>query len=709
MAFSNEAKWVECKRFDSPKFMKKFNIEENVHTAVLSICGLGFFDLKINGSYVSDDLLVPAWSDYEPRENRRLLYPISDTFTHRVYYLEYDVSKYLKSGENEITVILGNGWYNQRGRTAEGDLWYGDLKLLFDLEINSSIHIVSDESMLVSESNITFNNIFYGEMQDFRIKDNYIETATETKAPAGKLEVQTCPADTLHMIIYPEKIASVGGRDIYDCGENITGWAVFTQPADAGQKTTIRYSEEIDESCGLDFASCGGEKQIQSDSYISDGNKNTCRPLFTYHGFRYFEVEGEYENLSVEVVYADVKITSDFECDSEIINALYKNYIRSQVTNMHCGVPSDCPHRERLGYTGDGQLTCDAAMHMLACREFYRKWIRDIADCQDIKSGHVQHTAPFYGGGGGPGGWGCAIVMAPYFYYKNYFDKDLLKEYYPNMQKWCNYMESRLEDGLVVREEKDGWCLGEWGLKEKILLPEPFVNTYFYIKALMYMQEIAEIISVKDESLQKRIDSLKNALLKNYYDEENNSVLDGVQGAEAFFCDIGLGNEKMLQKINERYDELGGFDTGLFGTDILIRVLFQNGFADTAIKLLSSCKKNASFGYQIQSGATTLWEYWNGEESHNHPMFGSCVKYLFTELMGMKKGEIFRIEPKISKRLSRAKAKITVDGKEIAEEYEIRGSEVIFKISAELSAVFVWDGEEYEIYPGIEETLSFKL
>lgn len=716
MAFCKDAKWVGAKGFYAPKFLKTFNIDGNIDTAVLSICGLGMFDLKVNGSYVSKDLLVPVVSDYEPRGKRRLAYPVAESlggedYSHRVYYLTYDIADYLKSGNNEITVILGNGWYNQRDRIIEGDLWYGDVKLCFDLEINSSIHVVSDESMLVTESYVIYNNIFFGEKHDFRIKDNYVAKTTLAEAPKGELNQQKCPGDAVHRKIHPRKIYSFGDRHIYDCGENISGWAVFTQQCDEGKETVIRYAEEIEQNGELNFVSAGGDEQIQTDVYISDGNKNLCRPHFTFHGFRYFEIKGAYDELFVEVVHTDVAVTADFECDNEILNKLWENYIRTQLSNMHCGIPSDCPQRERLGYTGDGQLTCDTAMHILDCKEFYIKWMQDIADGQNKKTGYVPYTVPFWGGGGGPGGWSCAIVMVPYFYYKNYGEKDILEKYYPNMLKWCDYMQNHLENGLVTSAEEGGWCLGEWGTPNsaKSQIPEPLVNTYFYIKAITYMHEIAEVISVNDDELQQRIEPLKQAMLDNYYDKDTNSVLGGLQGADLFFCDIGLGNEKMLQAINKKYDEYNGFDTGIFGTDILIRLLFQNGYTDTAVKLLSSCKERASFGYHIQKGATTLWEYWPGWGSHSHPMFGASVKYLITELMGMKKGKQVRIEPKISSLLSKAKAYITIDKKKVSEEYEIKNNVINFKLYSEQPAVFVWNNKEYELIEGTDETFSFEL
>lgn len=700
------AKWITGGSVTAPRFKKVFNVHD-VETAKINICGLGFFEAKINGKTISSDLLVPAWSDYEPRPNRRLLYPIKDTFTHRVYYMEYDITELLKEGENELTVLLGNGWYNQRCRNVEGDLWYDDVKLCFDLCINNDVHIVSDETVLVSESRITFNNIFFGEKQDFTIKESFDNTAILIDAPKGFLEKQTCPADRVHRTIKPVKIASLEGKDIYDCGENITGWAVFTQCKSG--KTTVRYAEEINENKSLNFTSCGGEGQIQSDEYVSDGNKHICRPKFTWHGFRYLELDGEHEELIVEVVYADVDITAEFNCSDDTLNQLFQNYIRTQVSNMHCGVPSDCPHRERLGYTGDGQLTCDAAMHVLNGREFYKKWIRDIADGQDINNGHIQHTAPFYGGGGGPGGWGCAIVAVPYFYYKNYCDKELLKEYYPNMKRWCSYMDSRSENGLVVREEEGCWCLGEWGFMEEILLPEPYINTYFYIKALMYMREISDVIGEDSNWICEKIEYLKSALYSEYYEKETNSVLGGVQGAEAFWCDLGMGNEEMLTRINNHYQTLGKFDTGIFGTEVLTRVLFENGYSDTAIMLMSSDKEGA-FGYQIKNGgATTLWEYWYGEESHNQPMYGACVKYLLTGLLGIKKGTKLYVEPKPSSLLKNVCGKIEFDGKPVSVQYTYSDDKIVFAISAGMPVTFVWNNQEYEIAENTTCNYSFSI
>ena len=142
-----------------------------------------------------------------------------------------------------------------------------------------------------------------------------------------------------------------------------------------------------------------------------------CR--FTWFGFQYFEVKGNAKVTDCVVIHSDVKVSSTFSSSDETLNWLREAYLRTQLDNMHCGIPSDCPHVERRGYTGDGQLTCNAAMIQLDGEKFYRKWIQDIADCQDSITGHVQYTAPYIPSGGGPGGWGCAIVMVPYVFYRN--------------------------------------------------------------------------------------------------------------------------------------------------------------------------------------------------------------------------------------------------------------------------------------------------
>ena len=247
-----------------------------------------------------------------------------------------------------------------------------------------------------------------------------------------------------------------------------------------------------------------------------------------------------------------------------LTSLMYMLFISTQLNNMHGSFPSDCPHRERLGYTGDGQLCAPAAMLMLDCKEFYKKWIQDIIDCQDKLSGHIQHTAPFMGGGGGPGGWGSAIITVPFAYYKQYGDIEILKQCYDSCFKWIYYLKNHCENGLVTHEEKDGWCLGDWCTREKTVIPESYVNSCYFVKNLLLMEEIAEILGKPQDAdcfSALRADA-ERAIIENFFDPLTHHFEEGVQGADAYAVWCGIGNEKTLDNIIKKYENLGYFDTG---------------------------------------------------------------------------------------------------------------------------------------------------
>ena len=305
---------------------------------------------------------------------------------------------------------------------------------------------------------------------------------------------------------------------------------------------------------------------------------------------------------------------------------------------MHAGVPSDCPHIERRGYTGDGQLCAKASMLVLSSKEFYYKWIDDILDCQDLETGHVQYTAPYQRCGGGPGGWGCAIITVPYEYYLRYDDKSVLEKAYPQMLLYLKYLDTHSENNLVVSDRKGSWCLGDWCAPNGVKLKESFVNTYFHIKSLILIEKIENILgyenSDKDNTHRKEI---IDAFIKEFYNEKSGSFHNGEQGADAFAIDIGLGNEKTLKNLIIKYKNLGEYDTGIFGTEILTRVLLERGFEELAFSLLTSTH-DVSFETMRKAGATTFWEYWPGEEerSHSHPMFGGFSHFIISYILGIR-------------------------------------------------------------------------
>ncbi len=698
------AMFVCAKTEKSPIFRKVFSVQDT-EDAEIEIAGLGFFELYINGKKVSEDRFVPPFSDYGKRDLSTLYYPIHDTFSHRVYFMRYDLSFYLIKGENVMEIRLGTGFFDQHVRNGEGKLSYGTPRLAFSLSVDGC-EILSDKTLVWRESEIVFDNIYVGETHDFRHVDTVWKPAEKIEAPLGTLMESDAPVDRVMRTLIPTVLYRDEARTVYDAGENISGIVSFLQKGESGAKTSVAYAELLDDDFRLYTKSMGNV--LQKDLYISDGAEHRCETKFVYHGFRYFEICGNAEDVIVYVVHSDIREKASFSSDNDVLNFLYTATVRSLLANMHGGVISDCPHRERLGYTGDGQLTADVAMTILESEKLYEKWLRDIADGQDSVSGHVQHTAPFYGGGGGPGGWGAAIVIVPYFHYLHTDRLDILETYYPNMKKYISYMEFHSEDGLVVREEEKGWCLGDWCTPEKVAIPEPFVNTYFLIKALDYMVEIAFLLGDFDAPWAEKAAVLRTKLRAHYCDAEKNTYCGGIQGADAFALDIGLGDVAMAQALAARYEALGEFDTGIFGTDILIRVLFENGFADTALKLLTADTGN-SFGTWLRRGETTLCETWNLRyDSHNHHMFGACVKYLFSHLLGISdSGEMLIVAPaEITRRGTYEGTLETKFGKvSVCREVTEKGEVITVKTESE--ALFRFGEEMRPLEAGEEKSFNF--
>lgn len=697
------AAFVCAETESSPIFYKELRVE-NPQDAAIEIAGLGFFELRINGKKVSEDLLVPPLSDYGPRDIASFHYPIYDTLSYRTYFMRYDLSSYLIKGDNTIEIQLGTGWFDQHVNNGEGKRTYGKPRLAFSLTADGKEYL-SDETLMWRESEIVFDNIYVGEVHDFRNKDNVWKPVTLTEAPAGALQVADIPADRVMRTLTPTVLSTDGIRTIYDAGENISGVVTFCQTAADGDETVVRHAELLGEDGSLLTRSAGNT--VQTDRYISDGGTHVCTPKFCYHGFRYFEVTGPAEDVEVLVIHMNIPETASFTSDNEVLNFLYTATVRSLYANLHNGVISDCPHRERLGYTGDGQLTADVGLTILDSASFYEKWMRDIADSQDPISGHVQHTAPFMGGGGGPGGWGGAIVIVPYIFYLHTDRLDILETYYPHMKKYIAYMESHSEDGLVVREEKKGWCLGDWCTPEDVAIPEPFVNTYFLIKALDYMVEISFLLGDFDAPWAEKSAVLRAKLRQHYYDAGKNTYCDGVQGADAFALDLGIGDVPMAEALAAKYEAMGEFDTGIFGTDILIRVLFENGFGDTALKLLTADTGN-SFGTWLRRGETTLCEYWDGKASHNHHMFGAPARYLFSHLLGIDdRGEMLAIAPAEITRTGSYEGSVQTKFGKVTVSRKIDADGETITVKTEEEAFFRYKDEIASLDAG--EEISFKF
>lgn len=669
---------------ESPLFRRDIYLSKKPDEARLEICGLGYFQAFINGIRIGNEEFTPAVTGYSSVLGCETLYPVWEERTfYRTGYLVYDVTKYLKQGENVLGIWLGNGWYHQNKRKAEGKIIFGTPMLRYELTVMGEgmepLYVESDSKTLWKTSEIVENNLFYGEKHDLRLRrDNWCrkeESLEDWKksfpvhAPETELIEQTCPPDRIIRSIQPKLVSTSDKGKIYDCGENITGWVTVICNGESGSCVRVRHSEELSsDGKQLDFESGGGKEQIQMDSYICGKLSEEVHPRFCWHGFRYFEIDGPGEVKDVSVIHTDIQVTSGFQCSNSVLNWLYTSYVRTQLGNIHGCVPSDCPHRERLGYTGDGQITAEAAMLSLDTREMYKKWMEDIWDSQGADTGHIPHTAPFLGGGGGPGGWGGAVYVIPMTYYEVYGDSSLLEKGYMAIMRWLDYMYQHSEKGIVISEEEGGWCLGEWctppGMQHPSIPPE-FVNTYYFIKGLKAAQKTEKLLKKSEtKKLELYLKEAESEFVKRFFNIKTESFCEGKNGADAFAIDLGLGSKKTVANMLQKYKDAETLDTGIFGTPILMETLMKNGGAETAIRLLTG-KQKYSFGHMMEQNATTLWETWDGSGSHNHPMFGGVVRLLFTEILGIRRKEdgagfsSYEIKPRDVKRIDWAEGWIT--------------------------------------------------
>ncbi len=631
------AVWVKAKEDGiCPVIRTSFDLGDVViEEARINILGLGTYVFYVNGKKGTEDLFQPVSSNFEDRG-----FPSDEVMGVRAYPNSYDITVLLHPGKNTVATMLGNGWYD--GTRLEKP--YGERKLCFNITVKTdkgTLCFGTSEKDKYADTFVKRNNILEYEIHDYRgwdpalLTEDYDDSRLPSVLLAKPLSTEyyftDTPRDRVIEELAPSVVSRIGDAVVYDIGINTSAIPVLRSTGAGTVK--VAFSEELTEN---------GDTEKEHDMWQlftaeTDRADIEIKNVFSWYGFRYIKVEGPAVLEKALRTHASVEIISDFKSSDPTLQWLYDTYINTQRTNLHHGMPSDCPHFERRGYTGDGQLTCRSAMHTLGMKEFYTKWVEDIMDCQDRLSGHVQYTAPYTRSGGGPGGWGSAIIVLPYEMWKYYGMDEELPRFYPFMKRYFDYLEAHSEAELVISDKEGEWCLGEWCTPGPVELPAPFVNNYFYIKALEKIIEIAKHIGKNEDipEFEELLKKKRHAVEIAYYNKWDGNYLGMRQGANAFALDMGLGDERTRENFIKYYDELGYYDTGIFGTDIVTRLLFEYGRADIAVKLMTASEPHG-FGKWRLDGATTFWEYWFDSRSHDHPMFGAVTTYLFEYLLGIK-------------------------------------------------------------------------
>lgn len=631
----------------APMLRKSFEVDKDkkIASAWFYGTGLGCFELSLNGEKVGLDVLSPNQTNYGKRpglENRQI--PVEDNFReYRVMYPAYEVTDRIRSGENVLGTMLGNGFYDVKYHWV---MPYGSPRFMGQLHIayadGSEDIIVSDTTWKASRGPIVLDGLYIGEHYDARkeqpgwdapgFDDSAWQPAALRKAPEGKLVAQNGPADRVMEELKPVKTERLGdGHYKLDFGQEISGWLHLKGvQGSPGQQIDIRYISE---------------SPMGANTYTMKGDGlESYHARFTWFVFREVEITGwpgelRPDQATAEAVYSNVRQTGEFECSNPLFNTINRIWLRSQTDNMHGGVASDCPHRERSAYTGDGQVACVTVMHNLDAGAFYHKWIRDIWGAQNPETGYVPNGAPWEPGCGGGVAWGAAMNIMPWEFYVHYGDKDMLEENFEAMKEQVRFMENWIEpDGTMWMKDPCPWKnLGDWCPSYEFP-PTPMVHTFFLWRCADLTAHAAAALGRTDDQRTYRelAARTKEAFHKKFYDAKKGTY--GRYGGNIFALKMGVPDSSRARVVASLRQDIennrGNLDTGIFGTQFFFETLAENGLNEMAYQAMNK-RDYPSFGHWIEQGATTTWEQWDGKNSRNHPMFGGSLTWFYRKLAGM--------------------------------------------------------------------------
>lgn len=657
-----EAEWITNGKVRpgwASYFRNTFTVNKEIDYARAYLCGLGVGELYFNGDKVGDHLLEPAQTNYEKT----------------VLYSAYDITKNLHQGNNAVGVLLGDGWYHQNRVWSNGEMSYGDCRMLLEIHLHykdgTCEKILSNENFLCDFSPITLNNIYGGETYDARLEqDGWCEPefddkdwkhAVKIEAPGGKLVCSLMPPIRKTRTLQPVSIRNqhMGSMDqifIFDMGENFAGFVRIKIPfSPAGSEYVLRFAEEVDEIGGLLYTSTGIEHTnvLQQDRYISKGDPDgeVWEPHFTYHGFRYVELTGLYDRevpegfLEGYAVNTDLQSAGQFSCSDERLNELQKLTTRTILSNYH-GYPEDCPVRERCGWLGDAQLVSEAAIYNFDMAASYEKYLEDIRTTKEIfgtwmmiaPGKRVCHKATPL--------WASAQIIIPWNLYLYYNDKQVLIKYYDLMKELIHYYLDQHCINYILHFGLGDWCPPGGNYHNPYRIPIEVSSTAEFYHITDLMRKIAALLGKDDDAdfFRKTANNIRSAFNEHYFDPELNSY--GTQGANGVALSYGLCPEgKELLVARDAYRLLteecgGGMYTGIWGNKYLIPAMTEYLYGDAMLSMLWNMNKN-SFGTMMRDGATSVWECFEtppktgASFSLNHPMQVSFTSWFYSHILGI--------------------------------------------------------------------------
>lgn len=691
----------------APYYRKAFSANKTIKSARAYIAAAGLFELYINGEKIGDHRLDPMYTRFDRRN----------------LYLTHDVTKQLQQGKNAIGVILGNGWYNHQSLGVwdfHNAPWRNRPTFCLDLKITytdgTQETIPTDLSWKTSSGGVTFNSIYTAEHYDARLEqkgwntpefdDSQWRGVHYRSVPSHNVTAQQMSPVRNVKELKPIKVNKIDDKTyLFDFGQNMAGVTKVTVAGSEGTELRIKHGERLYDNGRLDMSNIDvyyrGDRDkdpFQTDILTLSGEgEDEFMARFNYKGFRYAEIESSEpieltaDNITAYFMHSDVPPAGKIETSSELINKLWQATNNAYLSNL-MGYPTDCPQREKNGWTGDGHFAIETALYNFDGITVYEKWLQDHRDEQQ-PNGVLPDIIPTGGWGYGTHNgldWTSTIAIIPWEIYMFYGDTKLLADSYESIKKYVDYVDRTSNEGLTT------WGRGDWVPVKSHSNVELTSSVYFYVDAQI-LAKAAKLFGKEDDhahytALSQKI---KQSINSKYLDREKGIYASGTQTELSVPLHWGVVPDDMIAKVAanlvKKVEETDyHLDVGVLGAKALLNALSQNGYFEAAYKVAVQ-DTYPSWGWWIVNGATTLLENWDLDAerdiSDNHMMFGEIGAWFFKGLGGIfpdPQSPGFKhilLQPNFATDLKQFKATHMSPYGEIISEWEVKGKKVTYNVT----------------------------
>ena len=641
----------------APLFRKVISANKPVKSARAHIASAGYHELFINGERVGDHYLDPGYTHFDKR----------------ILIVTHDITSYLAADSNAFVFVLGNGWFNEQSVAVwnfHNARWRDRPTLLCDVVIEyqdgTVEEFVTNESWKTATGPYTYNNLYSGDRYDSRLEeegwllpgfqDEHWQQAVTREAPAALLTAQQMPPIRITERIRPDAMVQFNDSVyVYAFPKNFAGFCELKVKGEAGTRIRLLHGEILKPDGRLDqgnidvyYHPVKTDEIFQTDEFIlkGTGEEELYIPSFTYHGFQYVEVISSKpvtltkESLCGLFVHTDVPAVGSFSCSDPMLNKIWDATMLAYRGNLH-SIPTDCPQREKNGWTADAHISADLGLLGFDGITFYEKWMRDFIDNQR-PDGSISGIIPSSGWGYdswiGPV-WDAALFIIPNALYNYYGDDKSIRELYPTMKHYLDYLKTREEpDGSL------GYGLGDWVYWNATTNTDYTSTAYYYLDNLL-MARFAEMAGENPAPYQDKADRLKELINQKHFNPDLAQYAEGTQTAQALALYLDLVPESEKEAVAARLAEVVRnnnhfLDFGLLGSKTVPAMLTQYGYVEDAMAMLTKTEA-PSWGYWVETmGYTTLPETWTlspvyKDASLNHVFMGDIAAWMMNNLAGI--------------------------------------------------------------------------